>query len=1720
MVKSWMFKVSVLAAISILCALFDPAEEVTMWAYHNHTFAPNPLCFHGLSKTLVKIRLFAAIFCLLGIEFPSAIYAQRTTSHTPISVGLPRAIPVRIVPGLEEPLVATGDATRQEDKELDAAIVAFHSAAAKVTGTDDFSDYAKPFIDFIREHPNSSWNSALYTDLGFGYYRAGYFSRAFDAWQHAWQSGRTAKDPQASIMVDRAVGELARMHARVGHEKELQALLNDIGQRPISGSATETIQGAREGLWKFHHDPSLAYLCGPQALKNVLIALKASTQDIQLASDATSGPHGYSLRQLAALANKAHLKYTLIHREPGQPIPVPSIINWNVHHYAAVVAHKGGLYLIQDPTFGMSGVVSATQKAIDAETSGYFLVPEDAHVLTSENGWRDVRPDSTEAQAVYGMGWTTDNLDDVLCISCLLNSSVQISTPGDRGMTLVNAHTMDVSLHLSDTPVGYQPQKGPAAFTRVFYNQREMDQPATFSYSNIGQKWSLNWQAFIEDTIGGPDGLPILGVPGGGGGIQYQYYPEQFGTHAELWDNTQLFRITDATGKVTSYERRHPDGSKDVYANSDGATSGTRRMFLTRIVDAQGNSVTLHYDSKMRITSVVDATGRSTLFTYGLTGQTGQYLITKITDPFGRSATFSYENLMLHSITDAVGITSTFTYPDTDPSFVSQLSTPYGTSNFSHAYDLKDTAESNTRSLTMTDPLGYTDYLYYYPNYSIISSSDATDSVPTKMSPGATNDLLQYRNMFYWNKHAFALGVKTDTSGAVVSHDYSKAFLTHWGHWYFGTTFTGSMPESVKPPLENRIWFNYPRQSATYNNGYLNKASARARVLDDGTTQISRTAWNASGNANIGLVAGNMLSQTDAVGRTTQFNWAANNQDLLTVEQLTAPSTYTTIATFGEYNSQHEPTTYTDTAGQEWLYTYNAAGQLETITDPESHVTTYKYDTLGRLSSVENANEKTVLTLTYDSADRVHTRTDSEGYLLTYGYDNLDRVTSITYPDGTTDLYSYIFATGPNAGKESLDLRKHTDRLGRVTTYNYDADRHLISMTEPINGSTTRTTSYDYYEDGTLKDIKDANGNVTHWNIDIESRPISKTYAYGTSEATTETYTYEKTTSRLHSIQDAIGQVKTFTYGLDDHVTAVTYSGTKNPTPNVTFAYDPYFPRLTSMTDGTGKTEYSYTPIGDLGALKLASISGPFSNDSISLTYDALGRLAGRDIPGGNESFDYDAISRLTTHGTPLGTFDYSYLGQTSQTTLRKVTNGKVTVSTGWTYDTNINDRRLLNINNSGVSRSYVLRYLIPDGSGKKNPYDIMNIQDTAAAGHPFATQYHAYGYDSIDRLLTATAATPGNSAYVYDLLDNIKDLTNSGVTTSATYNSLNEMATFGSKSYVYGANGNTLSGDGAHTYKWDAENRLVEIDYVGSTRKSQFVYDGNGHRVIDTETAANGTVTTARYVWCGDRVCQTRNSSDIVLRRDLEEGEYNASTHQEFIYMADQLGSVRDVLDATTGARVQSYDFGPYGAVTSGNGNTLTDYHYAGLFYHPESGLNLAEYRVLDGGIGRFLTRDPMGERGGINLYSYTRSSPISKLDPRGLWQFTLTLAEGLGFQFTIGYNSGQWNAGAYAGLGAGGSWSWDPRDSGCAKTGLEVSDRISVSEDIFPGYAIDLSGEAFWNGTQEVEGDIDTPYGTYGISLQSPGDSSASTVKFPISAGHGWGIGTFAGVGGTITW
>ncbi|BCM19203.1 tRNA nuclease WapA [Mesorhizobium sp. J8] len=939
-------------------------------------------------------------------------------------------------------------------------------------------------------------------------------------------------------------------------------------------------------------------------------------------------------------------------------------------------------------------------------------------------------------------------------------------------------------MFLSDTPVGYTPPIGPPVKVSISYNQREDSQPANFNFFNVSSKWTISWLAYVTDDPTNP-GANVSRYMQGGGAFYYLGYDSNAGTFAAQDDDGSI--LVRVSGSPITYRRQLRDGSAEIYAQSDGAAAFPRRILLSQVVDPQGNAVTLNYDGQQRLISLTDAVGRLTTFTYDRLGT--PLLITKITDPFGRSATLSYDaNGRLSSITDIIGLTSRFTYDAN--SLVNALTTPYGTTTF--AYTTPGTS-SPPRFVDVTDPLGYHEREEWVEP-SAIPNSDPANTVPQGMA--VTDNYLTYRNSFHWDKDAYVAAGCTPTGGC----DYTKARVTHFVHMP-NTSIKGTAIESIKYPLENRIWYNYPGQTSSIYGGTFSHPTAIGRVLDDGTTQLSKFSYDEGGFFNLTQVI-------DPIGRTTSYAYA-NQVDLSAISQKTQAGVQTTIAQY-TYNGQHRPIFYTDAASQTWRYTYDAAGQMTSSVDPLGHVTTYHYDASANLTSITNANNATAATYTYDGFDRVRTFTDSEGWTATYDYDAADRLTKVTYPDGTVDLYTY----------DKLDLVAYKDRLGRTWSYTYDANRRRTKATDPLGAQTL----FGYDRQDQLASLTDSKNSTTAWTYDLQGRLSLKTYA----DSSTLTYAYENTTSRLKSVLDALGQTKQYNYAKDNRLTGISYLNAVNPTPNVSFGYDTYFPRLASMTDGSGSTQYSYFPPFAQGALQLQQENGPLANSAITYAYDGLGRPTSRTVAGAAaETFGYDAISRLTTHSNDLGSFALTYLGETGQITNRQLSNS--TLSTSWSYLPNSGDRRLAQIKNTGLSAGQFSTFDYTTNAGNQIT-QISETSDTAAL-YPSASAQSAT-YNNLNQLTNLSGqalsydangnlVSDGQRTYSWDAEDRLVSITypvTPGKATSFSYDGLGRRVAMTSKPAI----GSSVT----TTYVW-CDSSLCQARNAGNDTTREYLVEG-----------------------------------------------------------------------------------------------------------------------------------------------------------------------------------------------------------------------------------------------------------------------------------------------------
>jgi RHS repeat-associated protein len=250
----------------------------------------------------------------------------------------------------------------------------------------------------------------------------------------------------------------------------------------------------------------------------------------------------------------------------------------------------------------------------------------------------------------------------------------------------------------------------------------------------------------------------------------------------------------------------------------------------------------------------------------------------------------------------------------------------------------------------------------------------------------------------------------------------------------------------------------------------------------------------------------------------------------------------------------------------------------------------------------------------------------------------------------------------------------------------------------------------------------------------------------------------------------------------------------------------------------------------------------------------------------------------------------------------------------------------------------------------------------------------------------------------------------------------------------TYDPNGN-LTNDSRtatnHHYAWDAFNRLTgaTLSKSGDTTASLYLFDATGRRVAKRVQVSglNSSDLWTFYTYDGWRVLEERELSGTnglpALKRQFVYGNYldeplamdvdgggdgvcvGGTGDKRYLYLQNTLFSVTGLVDAANGALVEAYVYDPYGRhwritnagnpITSFSASTLTfalgaastlgnPYLFTGQRFDPETGLHYYKYRYYDCGLGRFVSRDPIGYNGGSNLYTYVMCIPTKGTDWR----------------------------------------------------------------------------------------------------------------------------------------
>ncbi len=274
-------------------------------------------------------------------------------------------------------------------------------------------------------------------------------------------------------------------------------------------------------------------------------------------------------------------------------------------------------------------------------------------------------------------------------------------------------------------------------------------------------------------------------------------------------------------------------------------------------------------------------------------------------------------------------------------------------------------------------------------------------------------------------------------------------------------------------------------------------------------------------------------------------------------------------------------------------------------------------------------------------------------------------------------------------------------------------------------------------------------------------------------------------------------------------------------------------------------------------------------------------------------------------------------------------------------------------------------------------------------------TESASYTYDNLGRLVTSNQSTNGVSAqrrFAYDRWGNrtgVWDAVSGGsqiqaITLQQSGGApTNRIASVNGVSYSYDAAGN-VTNDGAHSYTYDAENRVVSVDGGAAT----YAYDHANRRVKKT---INGVIT--HCVWEGSKLFGEYNGStgaQLVLywyagSRMIAKTEGTATRY----FISDRL-SVRMVLDVN-GNVIGRQGHLPYGE-DFGESDVQDKHHFTSYERDSETSTDYAMNRQYSQGVGRFNRVDPLASSANSdtpqtwNRYAYATNDSINKIDPTGL--------------------------------------------------------------------------------------------------------------------------------------
>lgn len=785
-------------------------------------------------------------------------------------------------------------------------------------------------------------------------------------------------------------------------------------------------------------------------------------------------------------------------------------------------------------------------------------------------------------------------------------------------------------------------------------------------------------------------------------------------------------------------------------------------------------------------------------------------------------------------------------------------------------------------------------------------------------------------------------------------------------------------------------------------------------------------------------IAKNVIRHVHADGSTDRYRYD-NLSNLL--EHIRADHSVMHYA----YDDQSQLIKISDAEGGLWLREYDDHGNLVEAVDPLGNKTEYAYNAAGLPIAIKdaNGNEKA---LEYNDAGQLVKYTDCSGKTSTWDYNPFGLMIGFTDAAGNKTEYQYtagqlVLILHPDKTEERFDrdaegrLLAHVDGLDRCTTWSYNAAGLIAERVDAAE----QTLRYRWDRLGQLLALENENQQQARFKYDPVGRLLKETGFDGHSTV----YTYDPSTGRLASaingqrvteVQlDPMGRLSERRASLGDQ------------SQSETFAYDGNG-NLVMASNADSRLQWFHDPAGNLLREHQHYLGLPKPMVAVwEHEYDVLNQCIATTRPDGHRvswltygsghllsmrldeheliGYERDDLHReVARHqgNRLLQTQQWDPAGRLQAQLLSGSDDKSTLLKREYQYDaagqlTGINDSRrgplayrydLVGRLLSATTRQGVETFAFDPAS---------NLLDDKTTNIHRPLDQDPKRNKLMDNLLREYAGTH----YEYDERGNQIRRWHNGQHSQMQWDLFDRLVRFEDRrlsvEYAYDALGRRLhkNSNAHHRPRPDAGSQWNRNEHA---RKQQeygccftlYGWDGDNLAWESSPTQPDGSAgRTVHYLYEPGSfvpVAQAMRHQPIqLLAQPTYEGVYNIDddplwNHKPTAqpldvlawYQCDHLGTPQELTDHK-GRIAWSAQYKAWGEVQEklsewALGEWLTNpLRFQGQYHDHETGLHYNRHRYYDPQVGRFISKDPIGYAGGLNLHQYA-PNPVDWIDPLGL--------------------------------------------------------------------------------------------------------------------------------------